>query len=188
MRQSTLLVCAKVHLQNSGIFAESVSSWVARAIEHGCCYGCDGRLRRIGCCHGPQSVALEISGIQALAVVGELAPNLVVADIGFGDQPLGLELVSRVKTDERLAFTPIVVLSGRPKDELQQSRSNGAVLQPTRSAVVRSAHQREDSEIAERTGRDHSGATGERRSRSWLRLQSSGRMRMFLYSTALFAS
>jgi CheY-like chemotaxis protein len=63
---------------------------------------------------------------EALAVVGELAPNLVVADIGFGDQPLGLELVSRVKTDERLAFTPIMVLSGRPKEELRQSRSNGA--------------------------------------------------------------
>jgi CheY-like chemotaxis protein len=65
---------------------------------------------------------------EALAVVSELKPNLVVADIGFGDQPRGLELISHLRADDRLPYTPIMVLSGRPKDELRQSRSNGADL------------------------------------------------------------
>src|SRR5690349_18873057 len=65
---------------------------------------------------------------EALAVVGELKPNLVVADIGFGDQPRGLELISHLKADDALPYIPIMVLSGRSKDELRQSRSNGADL------------------------------------------------------------
>jgi DNA-binding response OmpR family regulator len=62
----------------------------------------------------------------ALAVAVELNPNLVVADLGFADQLLGIELVARLKGDQQLQMTPVIVLSGRSQDELQESRRRGA--------------------------------------------------------------
>jgi CheY-like chemotaxis protein len=63
---------------------------------------------------------------EALEVVVELNPNLVVADLGFANQPVGIELVAQLKGDQQLQLTPVIVLSGRSQDELQESRRRGA--------------------------------------------------------------
>jgi two-component system cell cycle response regulator DivK len=63
---------------------------------------------------------------EALEVAVDLNPNLVVADLGFADQPLGIELVAQLKGDQQLQMTPLIVLSGRSQDELQESRRRGA--------------------------------------------------------------
>jgi DNA-binding response OmpR family regulator len=63
---------------------------------------------------------------EAMEVAVDLGPNLIVADLGFADQALGIEFVCQVKADEQLRATPVIVLSGRPKEDLQESRRCGA--------------------------------------------------------------
>ena len=71
-------------------------------------------------------VARSTHPSDAIDVVGELKPNLIVADIGFGDEPLGLHFVKRLKTDDALSAMPVIVLSGRPIEELRELERVGA--------------------------------------------------------------
>ncbi len=64
--------------------------------------------------------------VEAFLTAAELKPNLIVADIGFADRPAGIELVCALKADEQLRSTPIIVVSGRPRDELKASADCGA--------------------------------------------------------------
>lgn len=71
-------------------------------------------------------VAKSTHPVDAIEVVGDLKPNLIVADIGFDDEPLGLHFVKRLKADDILSATPVIVLSGRPVNELLELERVGA--------------------------------------------------------------
>src|SRR3954469_8786656 len=63
-------------------------------------------------------VATSTSPIEAIDAVDELKPDVVVTDVGFSGEPLGLELVHTLKARADTRGIPLIVLSGRALDDL----------------------------------------------------------------------
>jgi CheY-like chemotaxis protein len=55
---------------------------------------------------------------EAIQAVDELKPDLIVTDLGFQGQPLGLEFVDLLKRRGSTAAVPVILLSGRTPDTI----------------------------------------------------------------------
>ncbi len=63
-------------------------------------------------------VATSTRPAEALDAVQELKPDVVVTDLGFQGEPLGVDLVHTLKTAEPVRDIPLIVLSGQSLENL----------------------------------------------------------------------
>jgi CheY-like chemotaxis protein len=69
------------------------------------------------------------NGIAALILIRDSPPDLVVTDIVMPGMD-GLELIRRVRADERTAGVPILAVSGHPGSLEQASGANAVLNKP----------------------------------------------------------
>jgi DNA-binding response OmpR family regulator len=63
-------------------------------------------------------VATSTAPVEAIDAVDELKPDVIVTDVRFGGEPLGLELIHALKARTETHQIPVIVLSGHGLDEL----------------------------------------------------------------------
>jgi len=61
-------------------------------------------------------VAGATNPAEAIQAVDELKPDLIVTDLGFDGQPLGLEFVDVLRRHDATAAVPVILLTGRSPD------------------------------------------------------------------------
>jgi len=76
---------------------------------------------------------------EAIGAVDELRPDLIVTDVGFHGQPLGLELIDMLKRHAATANVPVILLSGRSSNSLPAAtvvQTDLCLVKPVLPAVL----------------------------------------------------